>query len=147
MERRAENKKRKLENSEDTRKNHFFYQLPSVVIRHMSRFLKERDIWILTRTFPLLLQDSIFKQKADWYEQNHLFRCIYCKSTRRKKHSCPIKWDFGDYLTEEHRTWSDQLALEFFERKIWGQEITDSVIRNFYILKSLYKSFYRFKGQ
>ena len=111
----------------------------------MSRFLEVRDIWILTRTFPLLLQDSIFKQKADWYEENHFFRCIYCKSTRRKRHSCPIKWDFGDYLTEQQRTWSDQLALEFFERKIWGQEITDSVIRNFYILKSLYKSFYRFK--
>ena len=55
--------------------------------------------------------------------------------------------EFGDHLTEEQRTWSDQLALEFFERKSWGQEITDSVIRNFYILKSLYKSFYRFKGQ
>ena len=55
---------------------HFFYQLPSVVLRHMHGFLEMSDVWTLTRTFPLLLEDSLYKQDSVAFDVILLGKCL-----------------------------------------------------------------------
>ena len=105
---------------------HFFYQLPSVVLRHMHGFLEMSDVWTLTRTFPLLLEDSLYKEDSHFYERYHLLRCDQCDLFHENR--CVFVWEmlhedriwelhFSEHIKAERQAWVDKRTIEFFQKR------------------------------